>query len=127
METKQHLPNAERLAKAERAKAEKAFISWACQYCPDASRMNVSSDVQRAHFLFAPAYKKTRSKGVERSLLDERPSKVQEAPIDPTHEVQKSTHSETLDQMFVDLEDVEAERKSTCLVGPDGDFWPRKR
>lgn len=49
------LPAAEKQALAERKAAEEAFLDWACQYCPDAYRMNPGSDAQKAHFLFAPA------------------------------------------------------------------------
>ncbi len=36
---------------------------WAVQYCPDAARMNVGSDAQKAHLLFAPCDRvKSRSK-----------------------------------------------------------------
>jgi hypothetical protein len=57
VDVQHHLPQAEKLALVDRDDAEKAFIQWADKYCPDASRMNVASDVQKAHLLFAPCVK----------------------------------------------------------------------
>lgn len=53
------LPAAQVQAVQERASSQAAFVDWACQYSPDAAALNVGSDAQKAHFLFAPAKKET--------------------------------------------------------------------
>ena len=55
VDVRDHLPSAERLALEDRARAVDTFLTWAGRMCPDAAHMNVSSDVQKAHLLFAPA------------------------------------------------------------------------
>ena len=35
---------------------------WAASYCPDATRMNIGSDAQKAHFLFAPTTRAKRGR-----------------------------------------------------------------
>ena len=128
VDTKEHLPQAEKQAREEREKAEKAFIAWASQYCPDVKRMNVSSDVQRAHLLFAPAYKKTSAKGQERSLVDFPPTKVQpKAGGIDDDEIHDSGALKDAMEVFEDLHEVEPDEGTVALKGREGNYWPRER
>lgn len=58
----EHLPAAQLRAIAERDRAENQFLAWASSLCKDAAFMNVSSDAQKAHFLFAPARRRYKRK-----------------------------------------------------------------
>ena len=55
---KRLLHEAEVLATRHRAEAEAKFLAWAAALCPGAEKMNVGSDVQKAHLLFAPCARK---------------------------------------------------------------------
>jgi DNA polymerase-1 len=55
VDVERHLPGAEAAARSDRVAAEERFRAWAVAQCPDAQRMNVGSDAQKAHLLFAPA------------------------------------------------------------------------
>jgi len=57
----EHLPRAQESATAEQKASEEQFMEWATSLCPAAARMNAGSDPQKAHFLFAPVRKLTKS------------------------------------------------------------------
>lgn len=55
-----HMPQAQRQAELDKQTHTESFLSWAKRFFPEASRMNIGSDAQKAQFLFAPC---CRSKG----------------------------------------------------------------
>ena len=50
------LKAAEQLAVQHIENHAQEFMDWASQYCPDAKYMNVQSDLQKRHLLFAPSF-----------------------------------------------------------------------
>ncbi|KAJ1403090.1 ribonuclease H-like domain-containing protein, partial [Ochromonadaceae sp. CCMP2298] len=52
VDTKVHLKQAEMAARAERARLEDTFTSWARDFCPDIGTMNIASATQMCQLLF---------------------------------------------------------------------------
>eukprot|EP01035_Chromulina_nebulosa_P017260 gene17260-22791_t len=85
VDTKVHLKEAEKSARAERDQMEKIFLTWAKKYCNDVDYMNPSSSAQIQQLLFGAVdengqVENTREFKMEKSQedLDEEQSKAEE-------------------------------------------------
>lgn len=96
---------------------------WAASYCPDAIRMNVGSDAQKAHFLFAPCRKETK-----RARRKAGAATVSVA-ANPPPRLPEDQRPKLTDIVESELSDVEYElpELSPGSVDVANNMWPRER
>lgn len=132
VDTAEKLPLAQHIAENERAEAERAFLAWAAELCPDAGRMNVGSDVQKAHFLFAPCVKE--APGLKAVFGAKKAAAAQSAPAAVEVPVDVSSEDEEDNEGLLD-EDGEAGDAAPARASAskfksmpkDASSWPRER